>query len=212
MRQRRWLELLKDYDCSISYHPGKANVVADALSRKAPARLASLQLQSWSLLEEVGSWRPLELRGYCGAVTVTRQTRPELIDRIITGQMADPYLQSLRDRVLSGDPGDFPFSGPGVEQPGSAAVEDAGPSRVQQSYHCSLVLLFFSSTVVSSSCFCCTFLYPQFILCYECCSTVVVVYTVVVSFLTVVFSLLLVIFMLNVVYFTALFVTSSLDD
>ncbi|GKF06102.1 putative reverse transcriptase domain-containing protein, partial [Tanacetum coccineum] len=34
MRQRRWLELLSDYDCKIRYHPGKANVVADALSKK----------------------------------------------------------------------------------------------------------------------------------------------------------------------------------
>ena len=34
MRQRRWLELIKDYDCEILYYPGKGNVVADALSRK----------------------------------------------------------------------------------------------------------------------------------------------------------------------------------
>ncbi|GKC42885.1 hypothetical protein Tco_1060607 [Tanacetum coccineum] len=34
MRQRRWIELLSDYDCEIHYHPGKVNIVADALSRK----------------------------------------------------------------------------------------------------------------------------------------------------------------------------------
>lgn len=34
MRHRTWLDILKDYDCEILYHPGKANVVADALIRK----------------------------------------------------------------------------------------------------------------------------------------------------------------------------------
>ena len=42
MRQRRWLELIKDYDCSINYHPGKPNVVADALSRKSSGFSAAL--------------------------------------------------------------------------------------------------------------------------------------------------------------------------
>ncbi|GKC03512.1 putative reverse transcriptase domain-containing protein [Tanacetum coccineum] len=39
MRQRRWLELLSDYDCEIQHHPGKANVVADALTRKERIKL-----------------------------------------------------------------------------------------------------------------------------------------------------------------------------
>nr|GFB12023.1 putative reverse transcriptase domain-containing protein [Tanacetum cinerariifolium] len=47
MRQRRWLELLSDYDCEIRYHPGKSNVVADAMSRKErepPLRVRALVL------------------------------------------------------------------------------------------------------------------------------------------------------------------------
>ncbi|KAK1422205.1 hypothetical protein QVD17_25165 [Tagetes erecta] len=48
MRQRRWLELIKDYDCEIHYHPGKANVVADALSRKGDC--SSMKVKSMALV------------------------------------------------------------------------------------------------------------------------------------------------------------------
>ena len=42
MRQRKWLKLIKDYDCEINYHPGNSNIVADALSRKSTMELAAL--------------------------------------------------------------------------------------------------------------------------------------------------------------------------
>jgi len=50
MCQRRWLEFLKDYDFELSYHPGKANVVADALSRKS-LHISALMVREMDLLE-----------------------------------------------------------------------------------------------------------------------------------------------------------------
>jgi hypothetical protein len=53
MRQRRWLELIKDYDCEINYHPGKANVVADVLSRKSMVEVAALGISQPQLIKEL---------------------------------------------------------------------------------------------------------------------------------------------------------------
>ena len=54
MRQRRWMEYLEDYDFTLQYLPGKANVVADALSQKSRGVLASVASREWLMLETVG--------------------------------------------------------------------------------------------------------------------------------------------------------------
>ena len=51
MRQCGWMEFLEDYDFTLRYHPGKANVVADALSRKSQEALASIASREWKILE-----------------------------------------------------------------------------------------------------------------------------------------------------------------
>ncbi|GJZ94109.1 putative reverse transcriptase domain-containing protein [Tanacetum coccineum] len=57
MRQRRWLELLSNYDCEIRYHPGKAVVVADALSRKERIK----PLRVWALVMTIGLNLPKQI-------------------------------------------------------------------------------------------------------------------------------------------------------
>ena len=54
MRQRRWMEFLDDYDFALHYHPGKENVVADALSRKSRCVLASVASREWQMLKIMG--------------------------------------------------------------------------------------------------------------------------------------------------------------
>jgi hypothetical protein len=53
MRQRRWLELIKDYDLEVHYHPGKSNVVADALSHKVHYNHVEVEPYGGTLCEDM---------------------------------------------------------------------------------------------------------------------------------------------------------------
>ena len=82
MRQRKWIELIKDYECTIEYHPGKVNVVAYALSRRPMSSLSHLRAVHLPRLIELRSLGVrLELTD-SGALLATFHVRLVLIDRI----------------------------------------------------------------------------------------------------------------------------------
>ena len=86
MRHRRWVEYLKDYDFSLSYHLGKANVVANALSQRTHV-MASLMVREWTMLEDLVGCRPKrQARGTVGAWVANLSVRPKLVEFIIACQ------------------------------------------------------------------------------------------------------------------------------
>jgi hypothetical protein len=80
MRQRRWLELIKDYDLEVHYHPGKANVVADGLSRKAQCNCVTMDSKIATLCDEL---RKLNMEvislGTLGYISVEQTLQEQII-------------------------------------------------------------------------------------------------------------------------------------
>ncbi|KAL0556835.1 hypothetical protein IC582_005352 [Cucumis melo] len=112
MRQQRWLELVKDYDCKILYHPGKANVVADALSRKVShsAALITRQAPLHRDLERA------EIAVSVGVVTIQLAQltiQPTLRQKIIDAQSNDPYFVEKRGLAEAGQAVEFSISSNG---------------------------------------------------------------------------------------------------
>jgi hypothetical protein len=107
MRQRRWLELIKDYDCEINYHPGKANVVVDALSRKSMMKLTALGISQPRLIKEL-TGMGLEVVGKGILVHLANlMVQSELLARIKAAQLEDPECAKIKQLLAEGKTKEF---------------------------------------------------------------------------------------------------------
>ncbi|XP_070013170.1 uncharacterized protein [Nicotiana sylvestris] len=100
--QRRWLELLKDYDVNILYNPRKANVVVDALSRRSMGSLAHVEAEKRQLTREIHQLAYLGFRlvdSGNGGVVLQNTTKSSLIAEVKERQYENPELVKLRERV-----------------------------------------------------------------------------------------------------------------
>ena len=102
MRQWRWLELVKDYDCTINYHPGKANVVADALSRKHSSFSAALQTIRKEIILDLERMEIEVVMDYYEAYLASLSVQPTLVEKIKLSQADDSRLKKIMDKVHSG--------------------------------------------------------------------------------------------------------------
>jgi hypothetical protein len=101
LRQRRWVELIKDYDLEIHYHPGKANVVADALSRKSYVNATMVSRMPRELYKE---FEQLNLGFITHVEGITIEVEPTLEQEIWKCQLEDAKIQEIKggDRSRQG--------------------------------------------------------------------------------------------------------------
>jgi hypothetical protein len=99
LRQRRWLELIKDYDLEIHYHPGKANLVADALSQKEHVHVAIVAQLPDEIVED---FRRLNLGIVAHTKGVPIDVESTLEQEIRKGQMGDTKIQEIKDLITEG--------------------------------------------------------------------------------------------------------------
>jgi hypothetical protein len=93
MRQIRWLELIKDYDLEVHYHPGKANVVANALSWKAQCNCVTMDSKIATLCEELCK---LNMEVVSSGTLSYISVEPTLHEQIIMAQIGDKGVQVIK--------------------------------------------------------------------------------------------------------------------
>ena len=114
MRQRRWLELIKDYDCELNYHPGKANIVANMLSRKSTMELVFLGISQPHLIKKF-SGMGLEVVGKgVPAHLANLVVQSELLARIKATQLEDPECAKIKQLLEEGKSKEFCLKGDGL--------------------------------------------------------------------------------------------------
>jgi hypothetical protein len=96
LRQRRWLELIKDYDLGINYHPGKANVVADALSRRSHVSQLVVNNMPFELCEVFDK---INLRIVANTEAMEMDVGSSLLQEIQRGQQEDEKVQEIKRNI-----------------------------------------------------------------------------------------------------------------
>jgi hypothetical protein len=111
MRQRRWFELIKDYELEIHYHPGKANVVADALSRKASYHCLTMKTSDITLCQEM---EKLNLGMVQHGTSNHLKLESVLLQRIIDAQRNDVGMKHIHEKMEAGKANCFRRDNQGV--------------------------------------------------------------------------------------------------